>query len=50
MRRGKIGGYNNYFSEADSAYCDALLTKIDYWPRLLAATARWSLPIPGSTI
>jgi len=49
MRRGKVGGYNDYFSEADSAYCDAVLTKIDYWPRLWAATARWGLSIPDST-
>jgi hypothetical protein len=50
VRRGKVGGYNDYFSEADSAYCDAVLTEIDYWPRLLAATARWGLPIPDNTI
>ena len=49
VRRGKVGGYHDYFSEADSAYCDAVLTKIDYWPRLLAATARWGLPVPEGT-
>lgn len=49
MRRGKVGGYKDYFSEADGTYCDAVLAEIDYWPRLLAATARWGLPIPDST-
>jgi len=50
VRRGKVGGYNDYFSEADSAYCDAVLTKSDYWARLLTATARWGLPISDGTI
>jgi hypothetical protein len=34
VRRGKVGGYTDYFSEKDLAYCDELLARYDYFNRV----------------
>jgi len=34
VRRGKVGGYVDYFSEKDLAYCDELLARYDYFNRV----------------
>jgi hypothetical protein len=34
VRRGKVGGYIDYFSEKDLAYCDELLARYDYFNRV----------------
>jgi len=34
VRRGKIGGYTDYFSDKDLAYCDELLARYDYFNRV----------------
>jgi hypothetical protein len=37
VRRGKVGGFTDYLSEADIAYCDRLLDRYRYWARLAEA-------------
>jgi hypothetical protein len=34
VRRGKVGGYTDYFSDKDLAYCDELLARYDYFNRM----------------
>lgn len=34
VRKGKIGGYREYLSDHDVAYCDDLLLRSDYWAKL----------------
>ncbi|MER9594638.1 MULTISPECIES: sulfotransferase domain-containing protein [unclassified Mesorhizobium] len=34
VRKGKIGGYGEYLSEDDVAYCDEQLAKFEYWEKL----------------
>jgi hypothetical protein len=34
VRKGKIGGYRDYLSDDDVAYCDDLLQKCEYWSKL----------------
>ena len=34
VRRGKVGGYKDYFSEKDLAYCNELLARYDYFNRV----------------
>lgn len=34
VRKGKIGGYRDYLSDDDIAYCDDLLLKLRYWVEL----------------
>jgi hypothetical protein len=33
VRRGVIGGYTDYLSEADLAYCESVLDETEYWSR-----------------
>ncbi|RWO85096.1 MAG: hypothetical protein EOS18_01560 [Mesorhizobium sp.] len=34
VRKGKIGGYRDYLSDDDVAYCDDLLQRFEYWAKL----------------
>ncbi|TIL76315.1 MAG: sulfotransferase domain-containing protein [Mesorhizobium sp.] len=34
VRKGKIGGYGEYLSEDDVAYCDEQLARFEYWEKL----------------
>jgi hypothetical protein len=43
VRRGWVGGYPEYLSRGDLAYCEEVLRGSDYWPSLQAAMARWSV-------
>jgi hypothetical protein len=46
VRKGKIGGYVDYLSEADIRYCDEVLARLDYWPALEAAMRKNGLGRP----
>ena len=37
VRRGKVGGFKDYFSEQDLAFADQLLQRYDYFDRLASA-------------
>ena len=37
VRRGKVGGFKDYFSEQDLAFADQLLKRYDYFDRLESA-------------
>jgi hypothetical protein len=39
-RRGKVGGWQDYFEADDSAYTNEVLTRLDYWPRIDAVLGR----------
>ena len=41
VRRGVIGGYVDYLSEADQFYCDSVLAETDYWSHCDHAMALW---------
>jgi hypothetical protein len=43
VRRGKVGGYTDYFSEKDLAYCDELLARYDYFNRVRELTKQTGL-------
>lgn len=43
VRRGKVGGYADYFSEKDLAYCDELLVRYDYFNRVRELTKQTGL-------
>lgn len=43
VRRGKVGGYVDYFSEDDLRYADALLEQYDYFRRVERAVAKTGL-------
>lgn len=50
LRRGVVGGYPEYLSEVDLAYCQDILTKTDYWPHFRQAMSRWDveqIQLPG---
>ncbi|TIP61683.1 MAG: hypothetical protein E5X55_36270 [Mesorhizobium sp.] len=34
VRKGKVGGYLDYLSTDDVAFCDDVLARLDYWKRL----------------
>jgi hypothetical protein len=34
VRKGKVGGYGEYLSEDDVAYCDDQLVRFGYWEKL----------------
>ena len=42
VRRGVVGGYADYLSEADLSYCESVLTETDYWSRCDRAMSLWS--------
>jgi hypothetical protein len=35
-RRGQVGGWLDYFDEADRQWIDQLLSDLDYWAKLAA--------------
>jgi hypothetical protein len=41
VRRGVIGGYVDYLSEADLSYCEAVLAETGYWAQLDRAMSSW---------
>jgi hypothetical protein len=41
VRRGVVGGYVDYLSEADQFYCDKVLAETDYWSHCDRALASW---------
>jgi hypothetical protein len=41
VRRGVIGGYVDYLSEADRSYCESVLAETGYWPQLDRAMSSW---------
>jgi hypothetical protein len=41
VRRGVVGGYVQYLSEADQFYCDKILAETDYWSHCDDALASW---------
>ncbi|MBN9551459.1 MAG: sulfotransferase domain-containing protein [Alphaproteobacteria bacterium] len=43
VRRGKVGGYPDYLSADDIAYCDSVLARLDYWEQLGEAFARYGI-------
>jgi hypothetical protein len=50
VRRGVVGGYKDYLSEADLAYCDDVLAETGYWAQHDQALARWGVlgaPFPS---
>ncbi|RWC25450.1 MAG: sulfotransferase domain-containing protein [Mesorhizobium sp.] len=40
VRKGKVGGYLDYLSADDIAFCDNVLARLDYWKRLDEAFQR----------
>lgn len=36
-RRGKVGGWRDYFDDAEAAYMEEVLAGLNYWPRVEAA-------------
>jgi hypothetical protein len=47
MRRGLVGGYVDYLSESDLAYCDMVLSETRYCFQCEQAVTRWGL-LPSS--
>lgn len=43
VRRGVVGGYIDYLSEADLSYCDLILTETNYWSHVDEAMLLWGL-------
>jgi hypothetical protein len=43
VRKGKVGGYCEYLSADDVAYCDRTLAQIGYWAKLDAAIKAYGL-------
>jgi signal transduction histidine kinase len=41
VRRGVVGGYFDYMSEADQLYCDSVLAETNYWSSYDQAIASW---------
>lgn len=41
VRRGVVGGYKDYFSEDDLAFCDRILAKTNYETNYAQAMSRW---------
>jgi Sulfotransferase domain len=41
VRRGVIGGYVDYLSEADLSYCESVLAETGYWRQLDRAMMAW---------
>jgi hypothetical protein len=41
VRRGVIGGYVDYLSEADLSYCDSVLAETGYWAHMDRAMSAW---------
>jgi hypothetical protein len=41
VRRGVIGGYVDYLSEADLSYCESVLAETGYWAQLDRAISSW---------
>jgi hypothetical protein len=43
-RRGKVGGWTDYFDDADKAFAEETLSRLDYFARSKAALAtEWRL-------
>lgn len=42
VRRGVVGGYRDYLSDADQSYCEAVLVETDYWSHCERAVSKWS--------
>jgi hypothetical protein len=42
VRRGVVGGYKDYLSDADISYCDRILAEMDYEARSTEALSQWS--------
>lgn len=38
-RRGKVGGWTDYFTEEEAAYMDGVLARLDYWDRIARTTS-----------
>jgi hypothetical protein len=49
VRRGKVGGYIDYLSSADIAYCDAILKCHDYFQRVEDRTRPSIAQLPASS-
>jgi hypothetical protein len=43
VRRGKIGGYIDYLSDVDVAYCNRILEEADYWSGLQQVISRYGV-------
>jgi len=43
VRRGIVGGYRNYLSQADLSYCEEIIAETGYCPRLDQAMSRWAV-------
>src|SRR5262249_34501028 len=41
VRRGVIGGYADYLSQADLAYCESVLSETGYWSHCEQAMSLW---------
>jgi Sulfotransferase domain len=41
VRRGVVGGYVDYLSEADLAYCESVLAETGYWSQVDHAMSLW---------
>jgi hypothetical protein len=48
VRRGVVGGYADYMSEADQSYCESVLAETDYWSHCDRAMSLWALGRPRS--
>ncbi|ESX82525.1 hypothetical protein X759_06685 [Mesorhizobium sp. LSHC420B00] len=47
VRKGKVGGYLDYLSVDDVAFCDNVLARLDYWKRLDEAFLRHGISYIG---
>ena len=41
VRRGVVGGYVDYLSEADQSYCESVLAETSYWSQADRAMSAW---------
>jgi len=41
VRRGVVGGYVDYLSEADQSYCESVLAETGYWSQADRAMSAW---------
>jgi Sulfotransferase domain len=48
VRRGLVGGYTDYLSEADQSYCESVLAETDFWSHRDRALSLWALGRPRS--
>ena len=48
VRRGIVGGYGDYLSEADLAYCESVLAETSYWLHCKHAISSWGFQTASS--